>query len=142
MTDQNKGQLKFYKGSGALQCRVIPPRFTDKGFLDKEGALLLEAAPSSGKQQWDWSKKVTFAVGVADIAAIFNNNEKVDIFHSADSVPKKLIVEPGQQSGWFLTLAAGQKESRLSVRVPLTDGEWEILKSVMKTLVPTLCGLT
>lgn len=133
-----KGTLKFYKGSGAAQLRLIPPRLNEKGFLEKEGAVLIEAAPGAGKQQWDWSQKITFAISFIDIANIFNG-DTVDIFHQSEETPKKLQVTQAEK-GWFLTLAEGKGDQRHQVRVPLTDGEWRVLKATLMNMVPYLVG--
>lgn len=137
-----KGTLKFYKSGGAAQLRLIPPRLNEKGFLDKEGAVLLECAPGAGKGRdlsWDWSKKITFAISFTDITNIFNS-DVVDIFHQSEQVPKKLQVNPGTDSGYFLSLAEGKGEARHQVRVSLTDGEWRVLKTTLMNMVPYLVG--
>ena len=134
--------IKFYKAKGALQIRLLPPRMNEKGYLDKEGALLLEAAPGTGSRQnpsWNWDQKISFAISVADIMAMCDD-DTVDIFHKSKDTPKKLQVNPGQQSGYFLSLAQGKGSNRHQVSVPLTDGEWRVLIKVFVDMIPTLVG--
>lgn len=137
-----KGTLKFYKKGGAAQLRLIPPRLNEKGFLEKEGAVLIEAAPGTGSGRdlsWDWDKKITFAISFTDITNIFNA-DTVDIFHQSDDMPKKLQVNPGAESGYFLTLSQGKGEARRSVKVSLTDGEWVVLRQTLMNMVPFIVG--
>ena len=137
-----KGQLKFYKAGGAAQFRLIPPRVNEEGYLKKEGAVLLEAAPGTGRGRdlsWDWSKKITFAISTADIMQMFNG-ENVDIFHQSEETPKKLMVVPGKDSGWFMTLAEGKGSDRHSVSVALTEGEWKVLRATLLNMASYLCG--
>ena len=137
------GMLKFYKkGQGAAQLRLIPPRLTEKGFLDKEGAVLIETAPGVGKgnsASWDWSQKVTFAISISDIMQIFDTDE-VDIFHKNKGTNKKLNVKKGQNSGWFLTLSEQRDGGWQRNNVPLTDGEWRVVKHALLSIVPYLAG--
>jgi hypothetical protein len=137
-----KGTLKFYKKGGAAQLRLIPPRLNEKGFLEKEGAVLLEAAPGTGNGRdlsWDWSKKIVFAISFTDITNIFNG-DTIDIFHQSEDTPKKLQIIPGQNSGFFLNLAEGKGDSRRQVKVSLTDGEWRVLRQTLMQMVPFLVG--
>jgi hypothetical protein len=137
-----KGTLKFYKKGGAAQLRLIPPRLNEKGFLEKEGAVLLEAAPGTGTGRdlsWDWSKKITFAISFTDITNIFNG-DTVDIFHQSEDTPKKLRVNPGQESGYFLSLGEGKGDNRREVKVSLTDGEWRVLRQTLMSMAPYLVG--
>lgn len=140
-----KGMLKIYKkGMGAAQFRLIPPRLTAEGYLDKEGAVLIETAPGVGRGQdatWDWQRKITFAISIADIMQIFNDPEKVDIFHKNKGSNKKLFVQRAQRSGWFLSLSEGSGDNRQTNSIPLTDGEWIVLKQTLINVVPYLGGL-
>lgn len=141
-----KGQLKFYKGGGAAQFRLIPPRLTSEGYLEKEGAMLLEVAPGTGRGKelsWDWKRKITFAISVTDINLMFEEEkfEKDGIFHDSEGTPKKLMVTPGEKSGWFLSVAEGKGADRHNVSVSLTDGEWANLRYTLRNMIPYLSGL-
>jgi hypothetical protein len=139
-----KGQLKFYKGSGAAQFRLIPPKLTPgTGYVWKDGAILLEVAPGSGRGRdlsWDWKRKITFAISYVDIIKMMDDGDNVDIFHDSEGTPKKLMIQPGETKGWFLTVAEGKGDKRHSISVPLTDGEWRVLRTTMLNMVPFLCG--
>ena len=42
------GQYKIYKSLGAAQFKLILPRRNEKGFIQKDGAVLVEVAPGIG----------------------------------------------------------------------------------------------
>ena len=137
-----KGQVKFYKASGAAQFSILPPRTTPDGYMEKEGAILLEVAPGTGRGRdlsWDWSRKITFAISPADIMAMMDQEEP-DLFHQSKGVPKKLRVQLGKNSGWFLSIAMGKGDSRVNVSLPLTDGEWAMMRKSFVQMFPYLIG--
>jgi hypothetical protein len=139
------GSLNIYKSYGAAQFRVLPPRFNDRGHLQKAGAILIEAAPGDGNKKnptWDWNKKITFSLSPGDIMSIMGSPDNVDIFHSHNDTPKKLRVEvsTGNYGGYMLNLSTGKGDSRSSVGVPLTDGEWAGLLRMCVSQLNKLTG--
>jgi hypothetical protein len=159
MIDQ--GQMKFYKSKGALQAKICPPSFNDRGFLEKEGGIFLDLAPGISPDPknpaWDWNQKITFMVSVTDLmklentptsyfmsedSLIFENTPEIvwDVFHQYEGEPKKLLVKKGANSGYMLSVSLGKGDTRRSVTVPLTDGEFKIFRSAMLTMVPYLIG--
>lgn len=140
------GQMNFYRNKGALQVTFIPPTFNDKGFIDKQGSMLFVAAPGISNDPknpaWDWNQQVRFAVSLPDIAALYEGepNDRWESFHQLEGVPKKLIVEPGMNSGYMMSIAVGKNDTRKAVYVPLSVGQWILLKTELKRMVPYLAG--
>lgn len=139
-----RGMLKFYKSIGALQVEFIPPKFNEKGYLEKDGAVLLTLAPGNKDKdnpEWDWTKKIVFALGVPDIAVLLtpDDNGACKCFHKTADATKKLELAPGKNSGWALTLSSNGK-ANLNAMVFLTDAEVVVLRTVIARLLPRVCG--
>lgn len=142
------GVLKFYKGSGAAAFSILPPRYNEAGYLDKQGAILLEAAPSVGRQQWDWDQKITFAISISDIAGMLDSDPtRRRIFHKHDQTPKVLEVTPADPDGphagtFMMNLSMGKGDTRRQIRVPFNNGEWTVLVRLLLHACPLLIGWT
>jgi hypothetical protein len=138
------GPFKVYKNNGAASFELILPRYTDKGYFDKAGAVLVQIAPSSGKQQWDWTKKITFAIGIQDIANLFDSDTKKNrIFHDSDGTPKVLQFVPGtdQYEGTFmLTISEGAQATRKQLSCPLSNGEYQVVRKLLLDAIPIILG--
>lgn len=140
------GILKFYKGKGAAAFSLIPPHYDQNGYCIKHGAVLLEAAPGVGEQQWDWEQKISFAISVADIAAMVDNDPKRRrIFHKHQDNPKTLEFKPGEGNfagTYMMTLSEGKGASHRSVSVPFFGGEYTVLMRLFLSTCHQLIGWT
>lgn len=152
-------QLALYKGTGAAKFGILPPKMrkdpkSGNWFVERAGAIFLEAAPSSGRQQWDWSKKIQFAIGVQDICNLVDSNMQADpkgrrLFHDQSKNPnsdsdaaKTLEFEPGQVEGTFM-MKLSEKERGgqwSSVIVPVSNGEYQVLMRLLVSSVDKLLG--
>jgi len=137
------GTYPVYKSLGAAQFSLMPPKGNDKGYLEREGAILLEVAPGDGNKdnpQWDWSKdkKITFAIGLPDIAIILDQTkESPRIVHDNKGVLKTLEFKAGTgkyEGTYMMCLSEGQKK----VTVPFSNGEYQILIRLLVAAAPTL----
>lgn len=141
------GVWKLYKSSGAAAFSLLPPRFDERGYVTKHGGILLEVAPSSGRQQWDWDKKIKFAISIADICCLLEGSEdKRRIFHKHNDNPKVLHIQSAtddRYKGTFmLSVSEGQGDRRSSIRVPLTGGEHTLLMRTLVNITPLLLNWT
>ena len=139
------GNYPIYKSAGAAQFSLMPPRGNEKGYLDREGAILLECAPGDGNKddpKWDWSKKISFAIGLPDIAILLDQTkEQIRVVHDNKGVLKTLELKPGTgnfEGTFMLYLTEGPKESRKEVRVPLSNGEYQLLMRLLVAAAPLL----
>lgn len=141
------GQFTIYKAKGAAQFSLIAPKFNDKGFFDKEGAVLVQAAPGDGNKDnpsWDWNKKITFAISPTDIASLLDQTKEAPrIFHEHQSTPKTFELIPGKgnfEGTFMLQIAAGKGTERNVITVPLTNGEYQVIMRLLVAALPTLIG--
>lgn len=165
------GFAKFYKGMGALQLMYMPPKYikidTKDGFekyvLKREGAILLEAAPSEGRgkdRSWSWDKKVKFAVNFADIPNLLmtlddsdpNNQVKrlrgpadgsIRSYHKDQTtgLGKTLEIKKGNRPyTWFVCISEQTKGGWNNVTVELDDGEHRMLLNLITGLQNKLVG--
>jgi len=143
----------IYKSNGAAKFSMLPPRHNEKGYVERAGAIFLEVAPASGKQEWDWDKKIAFAIGVQDICNLIDTNLQSDekrrrLFHDQSKNPgssnnsvKTLEFEPGQWAGTFM-MKVSEKDGDAwrNVTVPITDGEYKVIRGLLTQSVSTLLG--
>jgi hypothetical protein len=138
------GVLKFYKGKGAAAFSIIPPRWDDKGYMEKHGAVLLEACPAIGKEQWDWDQKIKFAISVQDICNLIDSDpKKRRIFHMSGETPKTVEFIPGsgQWEGTYqMQVSEGQGDGRKAFMVPFSNGEYTLLVRLLLSVCPMLLG--
>lgn len=141
---RHPGKLKFYKSTGAAQFTLVPPRRNRDGYVTKEGAILVEVAPGEGSDRnpdWNWSKKISFAISVADIMALnCNDKDQSRLFHKHRETPKTLQFQPGYNDTVLMNLAMGRGSDRNTVTVPLTGGEYEVIMKSLVAMVPNLLG--
>lgn len=140
------GIFKLYKKKGAAAFALLPPKYDERGYMIKHGAVLLEVAPGIGKQQWDWDQKITFAISLADICLLVDRDpEKRRIFHEHNNKAKALNFQEGKGdwAGTFMmSLSEGKGENRKTFSVPLTNGEFQIIIRTLAQLVPLLLNWT
>ncbi len=115
--------LSFYRTKSALQIKIIYPKITEKGYIEKEGAVLFEFAKGENNK-YDWKNKLSFGLGINDFPIILTalegikvkntlpkndkQEEKIDIIHKYNDNTKTLVLKKAPQSGYFLTLFQGK----------------------------------
>ncbi|EFJ15931.1 hypothetical protein SELMODRAFT_84708 [Selaginella moellendorffii] len=147
----------FYKGKCALNMRLIKPTFkiSDSGdaILSREGTVMLEFAPSISQRQYDWGKKqVLFALSVSELGQILalTPSESLEFFHDpnmgksdAGMVRKSLKIEPTtDRNGFFFGLTVANKVEKAEARlnIPISKGEFAIIRSAANYALPYLMG--
>jgi len=147
MSNKKTGQHKVYKNTGAVVFGLIPARHNEKGFVEKAGAVLVEAAPAEGKgpnglPKYNWDRKITFAIGVQDISNLLSENPKLNrLFHEHDKHPKILQFTPGEgkyAGTYMMNLSMGKGSDRATVGVPFDSGEWTVLVRLLVAALPKL----
>jgi len=148
---ERSGVLKIYKSTGAAQFSLIPCRRDDRGYVSKEGAVLVEVAKCSGKSAdgniiADWGNKINFAINIADLCNLMDeaNPKAGRLFHNFKGTSKSLEFQPGQgkYAGTFmLQVASGSGGDRKQIAVPLTNGEYQmIMRLLIGVAAPKLLG--
>lgn len=147
MLVKNGAQFTVYAKSGAAQFSVLPIRRTDKGYVDKDGAILLEVAPGTGPKAYDWSQKISFSIGIADICILADRPQRPEkILHDNQGTIKTLEFTPGQEGtqyeGTFMMSLSQKSEGGewRSVKVPFKAGHYAVLMSTLRSMVPHLLG--
>ena len=142
-----KGKFVIYKGlkgtNGVFQF-VLGPAIEKEGKLNN-GAIFVEAAPATGKNIYDWDKKIMFAISINDVVQIFGSaNGEFKLTHVYDGEVKRLTVQKGQEYGYFMSITAGSEdgsgENNRAVKVPVSDGEYQVLRSLLMSSVPDIIG--
>jgi len=145
------GVLKIYKKSGAAQFSLIPvKRDEQKGYVTKEGAILVEAAPCNGTDANGninalWKEKIKFAISIADVAQLMDRTkEKVRLYHKFNGASKSLEFQQGQGNWagtYMMQIQEGSGDSTKKVSVPLSNGEYElIMRLLIGAAAPKLIG--
>lgn len=139
------GTYPIYKSKGAAQFSLMAPQFNDKGFVAREGAVFLEAAPGDGNKDnpvWDWKQKITFAIGLPDIAIMLDQTkEKIRLVHDNKGVMKALEFQPGQgnfEGTFMMNISENAPSGRKSITVPITNGEYNLLIRLLASAAPLL----
>ena len=141
------GVLKIYKNTGAAQFSLISCRYDERGFVIKEGAVLVEVANCNGKDKSgnilaDWTNKLNLAINITDICNLMDEYDvrKHKIYHKFKGVTKSLQFVPGQgkYEGTYM-LQVQVEDNR--VTVPLTNGEYNmIMRLLIGVAAPKLIG--
>lgn len=144
MENQKSGKYTIYKKKGALQASPIFPQRNDKGWVDKEGAILWELAPGVGDQKWDWDNKLNMAIGIPDICKLLECQDKeAKLIHVSGETTKTLTVKPGEgqyEGTYTVFLGAKRGSDSHSIMVPLSGGEYQLLLRMSIQLSPYLIG--
>ena len=141
------GTFSIYKKSGAAQFTLMPPRTNEKGRIDKNGAVLLEIASSSGEKSYDWQNKISFAIGMSDLSQIMENPDSPSkLIHTTpnSNAVKSLEFVPGEgkYAGTFM-MKLGEKNADAkfkNISVPLSSGEYTVLLRLLMSAAPTIIG--
>jgi hypothetical protein len=77
----------LFKGKGAINVKPIPATLkiaNGTRTVEKEGALLFEFAPAFAAKEYDWSKKISFALDPTECAELvrFKETESVSFMHN------------------------------------------------------------
>ena len=147
MSIAKSGSLEIYKGKSAVKFSLIPPTRGEKGWIDRYGAILIEAASAKGKRDdglpdIDWSKKITFALQPNDISLLLDPSV-TKIVHEKDQKIKTLSFIPGTEKyegtmGLQLTEVNGELSNR--VFVGMSAGEYASFSILLKAALPILVG--
>lgn len=152
---KTSGTYAVFKGNGAAKFTLMRPRHGEprklrsgemaEGFVTKNGAVLLEAAPTAGKRpdglpNVDWDRKITFAIGVPDVAQLLDpKTEK--LVHKTDTTTKTLAFQPGEgkYAGTYnMYLSAYEGNNRQNVHVPFSAGEFAVLQRLLVSALPAM----
>lgn len=143
------GVLAIFKGKGAAKFSQILPTRNESGWIQKNGAVLLEAAPVVGKRadglpECDWKQKISFAISVQDICQLVDANDK-RLFHKNEKqgVIKTLQFLPGegQYAGtWRLILSEDREGAKKQIYVPFTGGEFAVLQKLLVESTKMMLG--
>ena len=142
------GIYKVYKKIGAAQFGFINPREDENGRVEKDGAVLLEAAKSAGEKRYDWGNKISFAIGMSDLTMIFNDlDSPVTLIHSmpGSNITKKLELQHGEgkYSGTYklmLSEFSKDKSRNRSVMIPMSSGEYTVMLRLLMSSAPKMIG--
>eukprot|EP00667_Euglena_gracilis_P023603 EG_transcript_26742 len=145
----------IYKGRAALCVRLIPGQFKETPAgeaLDRRGALLFELAPKvqGVDHQYDWKQKVSFAVNAQECGDILVGNfgdKGMSFVHdqtfrpgledSATPMKTLRVTKTPDGKGFFIAISTG---SGTQLSVPVTHGEFEVLKVLTKFALPRMLG--
>lgn len=144
-----------YKGKGAVNLKVIPVTFTETAkarTVEREGTLMFEFAPATGSRQYNWGQKIAFGVSPTECGEFLamDKSKGLELTHDpyaggpdAGKVVKKLKVAPtADNKGVFLSVTMNDKvvNTNAQVSIPLTWGEWEVIRTVASYHIPLLLG--
>lgn len=143
------GTFTIYKKLGAAQFTLLTPRVNENNHrIEKNGAVLLEAATGVGDKKYEWSNKISFALGMSDLCSIFDNpDEPQKLVHSmpGSNLVKTLEFQPGEgrYSGTYM-MKLGEtdkntKDSKL-ITVPIGGGEYTVLLRLLMAAAPSMIG--
>jgi hypothetical protein len=142
------GTFPIYKKIAAAQFTLLPPRRDDNGRISKNGAVLLEVAKSSGERKYNWSEKISFAIGMSDICNIMENPDNPPrLVHQmpGSDVVKSLELQPGEgryEGTYMLKLSENNKKANVSkfVSVPIGAGEYQVMMRMLMHASPLIVG--
>lgn len=142
------GTFPIYKKIGAAQFTLLPPRRDDNGRIAKNGAVLLEVAKSAGDKKYNWSDKISFAIGLSDICNILENHVAPPrLVHSmpGSDIVKSLEFQPGEgryEGTYMLKLSENNKRDNVNkfVTVPIGAGEYQMMMRLLMHASPQIVG--
>lgn len=132
----------IYKKSAAAQFVLLPPKRNEKGRIEKEGAVLVEVAKAVSEKTYDWTNKITFALGINDMLQIFDNLDNPPrLLHKLGEVTKTLELKQGeaQYAGTYM-MHISDASTKNKISVPLSGGEYFVLTGLFKSSIAKMLG--
>lgn len=143
------GQFPIYKNKAAAQFSYIPLRRDPKGNVSKNGGILVEVAPALTEDNYDWSQKISFAFGIADLCRLMENPEAPPrLVHETpnSTLIKSLEFTPGTGNfaGTYMMKVSetdsADKTKKKFCQVPLSSGEYRVMMKLFTDLSSTMIG--
>ena len=136
------GTFAIFKGKGAAKFSQISARRNENGWVEKNGAVLLEAAPVVGKRpdglpNCDWNQKISFAIGVPDVCNLLETDPKKSrLYHQNErsGTTKSLQFVPGTGNyagTYMMHLSEKSRDGEKKISVPFSAGEYMILQRLL-----------
>jgi hypothetical protein len=141
-------------GFGALQVSLKPHEETGE-FGGQEGVVFINACSSTGSNQYDWSNKFVFALGLTDIGKLLHffvsagEKESLNLVHDPDKGKEKegtriksmsIYTNGGCLNGAMITCSIKQGGDVVSHKIPISGDEVMVLKCLLETAVPAILG--
>lgn len=147
------GNFEVFHGKGVIKFSVFLPRRDDNGFVSKDGAVFVEAAPAEGKRpdglpNYNWKKKVTFSLGPADIAQLVDpsKDDNVKLIHKDQAnsqnpkFDKSFSVQPPQGNYNTFNLNVEDRLEQIRIFVPMSPGQYVQFQRLLLGTLPLLIG--
>ncbi|OAY23804.1 single-stranded DNA-binding protein WHY2, mitochondrial [Manihot esculenta] len=145
-----------FKGKAALSVQPVPPTFTKltSGHVkvERRGIMMLTFMPAMGERKYDHEKRQHFALSATEVGSLISLGPKdsSEFFHdpsmlssNAGQVRKSLSIKPqADGGGYFVSLSVVNNILRTNERfnVPLTAGEFAVLKTACSFALPHIMG--
>lgn len=144
MDQWKSGSFEIYKSLGAAQISLKTPQRDERGWVTRDGCIFITVAPGVDKQQWDWTKKITFALGINDICLMMGSPEAPPkLIHDLNGTLKTLFFKPGvdkYEGTFMLQISQSGTDEKLQISVPFTAGEYAVLLKLIGAAVPMIVG--
>ena len=140
----------LYRGingkQGAVQFSLKPAY---SGQRDS-GAVLIDAAPATGPNKYDWANKIVFALNPNDIGQILVGfgGGKCDIYHDPNAgnaekrnaVSKRLVLAAGTEGSFKFSLSEKSGEVQKNVTIFIQPHEVLVLRALLVSALPKILG--
>ena len=145
----NSGSFDIFKGSAAAKISLLPPTANEKGWMQKSGAVLIEAAKVMGtdgdNKLYDWKEgKISFGLGVADICNLLENPETTKLVHEYQGKTKSLSFKESADEryagSWMMSIREKDEQGSRALSVPLSAGEFTALGLLLRAALPKMLG--
>ena len=142
------GIYPVYKRSAAAQFALILPTHNEKGWLERQGAVLIEAAVAVGTNaneniEYGWGNKITFSLGPNDLNSLFENPDK-PLIHQWKGSTKSVRFQPGSgkyEGTWMMHVnEKTDTGTENKISVPVGAGEWHSLNVLLRAALPKMLG--
>ena len=147
------GNFEVFHGKGVVKFSIMLPQRDEDGFVSKPGAILVDAAPTTGRKrpdglpEYDWSRKVTFSLAPADIGQLVDPSKDGDIFlthkdqrKDPPEFHKTFAFKPPTGNYNTHNLYISDKINGIEVFVPFTPGQLMQLQRLLLGAMPLLIG--
>ncbi|XP_065880791.1 single-stranded DNA-binding protein WHY2, mitochondrial [Euphorbia lathyris] len=146
-----------FKGKAALSFQPVMPTFIklDSGHhrIERRGVMLLTFMPSVGERKYDYEKRQHFALSATEMGTVMSLGPtgSSEFFHdpsmlssNAGQVRKSLSIKSQSDGGggYFISLSVVNNILKFNDRfnVPLTAGEFTVLKTACSFALPYIMG--